>query len=138
MTDAERMQRIREDAQADLRECIHELEAQILSIQSCPPWAATLTRIRKRGWTVAVHNDYRQGGTLHTFWLFTKGNRCVKGEGLTDAGALADAFDKIEPIELANADMLRRFTESNDQIQAIAHAFVDLFAEQKEKPTDET
>lgn len=44
--------------------------------------------IRARGWTVAVHNDYRQDGKPHTFWLFTKGGRAVKGEGPTDAEAL--------------------------------------------------
>ena len=44
--------------------------------------------LRAGGWTVAVHNDYRQDGKQMTFWLFTKGNRCVKGEGLTDAEAL--------------------------------------------------
>jgi hypothetical protein len=37
---------------------------------------------------VAVHNDYRLGGIAHTFWLFTKGDKCAKGEGLTDADAL--------------------------------------------------
>ena len=44
--------------------------------------------IRKQGWCVAVHNDYRLHGRLFTFWLFTKGDRCVKGEGSDDAEAL--------------------------------------------------
>jgi len=44
--------------------------------------------LRADGWSVAVHNDYRQDGVLHTFWLFTKGNRAVKGEGFTDEEAL--------------------------------------------------
>jgi hypothetical protein len=44
--------------------------------------------IRAAGWVVAAHNDYRQDGQAHTFWLFTKGHRNVKGEGLTDAEAL--------------------------------------------------
>jgi hypothetical protein len=44
--------------------------------------------IRAAGWAVAVHNDYRLNGVAHTFWLFTKVDRCVKGEGLTDADAL--------------------------------------------------
>lgn len=44
--------------------------------------------IRAAGWMVAVHNDYRLHGENHTFWLFTKGDRCVKGEGRTDADAL--------------------------------------------------
>jgi hypothetical protein len=44
--------------------------------------------IRALGWSVAVHNDYRIDGQSHTFWLFTKGGRAVKGEGRTDADAL--------------------------------------------------
>lgn len=44
--------------------------------------------IRAAGWSVAVHNDYRLNGQAHTFWLFTKGDRNVKGEGLSDADAL--------------------------------------------------
>lgn len=44
--------------------------------------------IRTLGWSVAVHNDYRVNGKPFTFWLFTKGDRCVKGEGPTDAIAL--------------------------------------------------
>ncbi|MGI4815884.1 MAG: hypothetical protein ACRYG5_10005 [Janthinobacterium lividum] len=44
--------------------------------------------IRDAGWTVAVHNDYREHGEPHTFWLFTKGGIAVKGEGRTDADAL--------------------------------------------------
>ena len=43
--------------------------------------------IRAKGWSVAVHNDYKQFGLDHTFWLFTKEGHCVKGEGLTDTEA---------------------------------------------------
>ncbi|WP_454909675.1 hypothetical protein [Variovorax gossypii] len=45
--------------------------------------------LRAAGWTVAVHNDYRLKGKAHTFWLLTKGERFVKGEGRTDGEALA-------------------------------------------------
>lgn len=44
--------------------------------------------IRAGGWMVACHNDYRQDGKRMTFWLFTKGDRNVKGEGETDLIAL--------------------------------------------------
>ena len=44
--------------------------------------------LRAMGWSVAVHNDYRINGEPHTFWLFTKDERAVKGEGHTDADAL--------------------------------------------------
>ncbi|MGR0185487.1 hypothetical protein [Azospirillum aestuarii] len=51
-------------------------------------WSKALEDIRAAGWAVAVHNDYRLHGQPNTFWLFTKGDRAVKGEGLTDAEAL--------------------------------------------------
>lgn len=50
--------------------------------------------LRALGWTVAAHNDYRLDGFPHTFWLFTKGGRAIKGEGLTDA----EALDQIRAI----------------------------------------
>lgn len=49
---------------------------------------STALDIRALGWAVAVHNDYRLHGEHHTFWLFTKDDRCVKGEGRSDAEAL--------------------------------------------------
>lgn len=46
--------------------------------------------LREAGWSVAVHNDYRINGEPHTFWLWTHPNgRWIKGEGRTDADALA-------------------------------------------------
>ena len=51
--------------------------------------------IRSEGWTVAVHNDYRLHGKSHTFWLFTKGDMCVKGEGGTDEEALAQVRSEL-------------------------------------------
>lgn len=45
--------------------------------------------LRALGWAVAVHNDYRLNGEAHTFWLLTKDGRAIKGEGRTDAEALA-------------------------------------------------
>lgn len=50
--------------------------------------SSTPDDLRADGWTVAVHNDYRQDGQSYTFWLFTKNGRAVKGEGRTDAEAL--------------------------------------------------
>lgn len=52
------------------------------------PNSASPDDLRAKGWMVAVHNDYRLGAELYTFWLFTKDHRCVKGEGRTDAEAL--------------------------------------------------
>ncbi len=50
--------------------------------------AASPDDLRAKGWTVAVHNDYRVGGVPYTFWLLNHGELCVKGEGFTDAIAL--------------------------------------------------
>lgn len=50
--------------------------------------ASSADDLRALGWTVAVHNDYRLSGKPHTFWLVTKGERALKGEGATDAEAL--------------------------------------------------
>lgn len=51
-----------------------------------------LAELRSQGWAVAVHNDYRQGGDARTFWLFTHPDgRWLKGEGRTDAEAIAEA-----------------------------------------------
>lgn len=49
----------------------------------------TLFDLRKNGWRVAVHNDYKFKGQDMTFWLFThESGRYVKGEAETDLGAL--------------------------------------------------
>lgn len=55
-----------------------------------------LDRLRADGWMVAVHNDYRQDGKLMTFWLFTREGFAVKGEGETDAEALAQVMKQVE------------------------------------------
>ena len=51
--------------------------------------------IRAAGWMIAVHNDYRLNGELYTFWLFTKDDRAVKGEGKSDAEALDEIRRKL-------------------------------------------
>lgn len=59
-----------------------------------------LKEIRGAGWSVAVHNDYRQGGRAYTFWLFTHSSgRWLKGEGATDVEAIANAFPAGVPKE---------------------------------------
>jgi hypothetical protein len=59
-------------------------------------WTDTLATLRAKGWTVAVHNDYRLDGVAHTFWLFTKNGAALKGEGLTDHDALAEVLARVE------------------------------------------
>jgi len=68
------------------------------------PPAGPLAELRQRGWVVAVHNDYKLQGNLHTFWLFTKGAYCAKGEGQSDEEALAQVLVQVQEIE---ADEMR-------------------------------
>lgn len=58
--------------------------------------SARLARIRAAGWVVAVHNDYRLAGEPHTFWLFTRGARNVKGEGCSDEYALEQVERQLQ------------------------------------------
>lgn len=55
-----------------------------------------LERIREKGWLVAGHNDYWEGGYLWTFWLFKKGCACIKGDARTDMGALELVWDQVK------------------------------------------
>ena len=56
----------------------------------------TLTALRKAGWRVAAHNDYKLKGHWYTFWLFARGNEYVKGEGGTDAEAFSEIHSKLD------------------------------------------
>jgi hypothetical protein len=48
-----------------------------------------LDTLRRDGWSVAVHNDYKLAGEPHTFWLFTHPSGIwAMGEASTDLGAL--------------------------------------------------
>jgi len=52
--------------------------------------------LRENGWMVGVHNDYRQGGKLMTFWLFTHpSGRWLKGEGESDESAVFAVYSKL-------------------------------------------
>jgi len=58
-----------------------------------------LETLHNEGWSVAVHNDYRQDGARHTFWLFTHPDgRYVKGEGETEHEALKQAYEQAAPV----------------------------------------
>ena len=69
------------------------VEAQLA--ENPPAAYDMLATLRAAGWMVAVHNDYRQNGKLMTFWLFTRHMLAVKGEGETDAEALARVNEQI-------------------------------------------
>lgn len=60
-----------------------------------------LAKMRTAGWSVAVHNDYKLEGKSFTFWLFTKGNQCIKGEAETD-------LDALEAANVARLELLRQ------------------------------
>ena len=75
-------------------ECFDELRRRISSFDQTkltvhvPLDPGSPDDLRKLGFAVAVHNDYRLGGEPHTFWLLVKNGRAFKGEGRTDAEAL--------------------------------------------------
>lgn len=65
---------------------------------------AVLGGIRDAGWSVAVHNDYRQNGEARTFWLFTHSSgKWRKGEGRTDNEAIAAMLADLAGGELITA-----------------------------------
>lgn len=68
----------------------------------------TADTLRQLGWAVAVHNDYRLDGKPHTFWLFTRGERCAKGEGATDAEALAQVAAAIAGPKVEQPERMAR------------------------------
>lgn len=54
-------------------------------------FVATLERLRKSGWRVGVHNDYKLDGEDRTFWLLTHpSGRYVKGEGRDNCCAIEE------------------------------------------------
>ena len=66
-----------------------------------------LSILRRKGWTVAVHNDYKVNGKSMTFWLFTSTVEVslltgkadgfyIKGEGETDVEALMQILQKLK------------------------------------------
>ena len=66
----------------------------------CLPNSGSPDDLRALGWSVAVHNDYRQNGLSYTFWLMVQGERALKGEGRTDGEALnqiREALKKSPP-----------------------------------------
>ena len=70
--------------QEAIQDMVTEVIAMVPTRSSASP-----DDIRAAGWSVAVHNDYRQNGLDYTFWLFTnRSGRFVKGEGRTDTEAL--------------------------------------------------
>jgi hypothetical protein len=59
-------------------------------------WLSQLEYLRRNGWSVAIHNDYRQNGESFTFWLLVDSEGwTVKGEGNTDAEAFAEIVSKL-------------------------------------------
>jgi hypothetical protein len=75
--------------------------------------AASPDDLRARGWTVAVHNDYRVGGRSYTFWLFTKNCIAIKGEGVSDSIALDQVRAAIGGAPLTREEAEQLYEESS-------------------------
>jgi hypothetical protein len=79
--------------------------------------------LRAAGWSVAVHNDYRQDGKRYTFWLMVKDGRALKGEGRTDGDALDEIRAQVKALE-----------ESHQARQRFSAAQIDLEPDPPEEP----
>lgn len=88
--------------------------------------------LRALGWTVAVHNDYRLNGEPHTFWLFTKGDRAIKGEGRSDAEALSAVRSQITtqpaPTASVGAEEIARIADLLFDHPAFKFRYISLAA----------
>lgn len=59
--------------------------------------------LHDRGWSVAVHNYYRQHGGRRSFWLWTNGASYVTGESPDSLEALRQCAEAAEMVEVASA-----------------------------------
>lgn len=63
-------------------------------------WVDKLKYLRRNGYTVAVHNDYRQNGNLCTFWiLIDSEGMSYKGEGNSDEEAFSEIVAKLPQVD---------------------------------------
>lgn len=84
----------RDEARAMLTADLPGLIAKFSEASSCAD------DLRAMGWSVAVHNDYRQDGKPRTFWLLTHpSGQWLKGEGETDREALDEIRSSVVPHE---------------------------------------
>lgn len=84
------------EAARNLRQELVNLRTQLAAAEAGRP-----DDLRATGWAVAVHNDYRQNGVMHTFWLFTRDGVAIRGEGCSDAEALDRVRAAIREHDLA-------------------------------------
>lgn len=83
---------------------IPESRAQAAEAKAAGLVGAVPDDFRAAGWSVAVHNDYRQFGAPYTFWLLTHPDgRWLKGEGASDTEALNGARARLQAAALSAA-----------------------------------
>lgn len=98
-----------------------------------PVAAGVLAQLRNDGWAVAVHNDYRLHGERKTFWLFTHPNgRWIKGEGATDAEAIAAASRSAMLGKEAAHDQTEQQQALVRELERAREEFADLEKERSE------
>jgi len=81
---------------AALAGCIDLLAHERDTAREAPYAWRLLEGLRREGWVVAIHNDYRQGCRAFMFWLFTRGGKCFSGEGMTDREALEAVRKQVD------------------------------------------
>ena len=67
-----------------------------------------LHEIRRGGWSVAAHYDYKAlGGERQTYWLFVLDGVAVEGVGANDRDAVLEALAVIQKKATAEAQVPR-------------------------------
>lgn len=69
---------------------------------------SVLDELRRDGWMVVCHNDYRLNGVLMTWWSFARGSQYVKGEGHTDAEALDQCMSAVRDLNIQERNYMKR------------------------------
>lgn len=86
--------------------------------------------LRRKGWTVAVHNDYHRGGHRKTFWLLVdESGWSIKGEGGCDAAALDQIRWKLTERRSFTVTLPDGEPEVKDGISAF-HVAMDTIVEE--------
>lgn len=87
--------------------------------------------LRGLGYSVAVHNDYRQNGGNYTFWLLTHPDgHYVKGEGATDETALQECYAQHQARSTLTDEMVERGAGAMRKVQMSANPYTANYVEE--------
>jgi hypothetical protein len=95
-----------------------------------------VNRLHDEGWTVAIHNDYIEGGRLRTFWLFTHAERGIfaKGEAETNRAALEQVIRQVEHLRSERETWEKRMADLVEAAKAASLELAYLMEQVKARP----